>query len=59
MKGIKILYNKQSPGFGGIMRKDHFRKSAVNYGFSQSDQNEKIIIDSNIWTIGSQCECFY
>ena len=54
MKGIKILYNKQSPGFGGIMRKDHFRKSAVNYGFRQSDQSYKKVYreqDIDKWSI--------
>ena len=54
MKGNKILYNKQSPGFGAILRKDRFRKSAVNYGFTQSDQSEKKVYreqDIDKWSI--------
>ena len=41
MKGKKTLFNKTNPGLGATLRKDHFRMSAVKYGFRQSNQNEK------------------
>ena len=54
MKGRKTSLNKKSPGLGANLRKDHFRKSAVNYGFTQSDQSEKKVYreqDIDKWSI--------